>query len=264
MLQPGHKFINLQGMRFGHLLIIKQAERPIHTKRKGLWWWCQCDCGTEKAIASSILLKQNGTKSCGCLARENTRLLGLRAVKDLTNQRFGRLVVIGRAPTPPGTKSRTAFWMCKCDCNKVKSIRTTNLTTGATISCGCYNHEVIRKSAVIGAATLRIYDIYKRMAESRNLEFNLSKDEFTKLAVQPCYYCGIQPQHLVIYRGDKFTYNGIDRVDNMQGYITSNSVPCCETCNKAKRILTVDEFRNWVIRIYSHWIERRTDEAKLP
>lgn len=254
-IQPGERFKDIAGKRFHHLLILRRAERPSHVTRKCAWWLCRCDCGVEKVISSDTLLRTRGTRSCGCLSREHTRLLGQRAVQDLTGKQFGRLTVIGRGQKPIGTKSRTAFWVCKCVCGKTVNIRASSLTTGVTISCGCYNREVIGKS-VVSAAT-RIYNIYKRMAETRNIEFYLTKDEFIDLAIGPCYYCGIGPQHKVVRRNDEFIYNGIDRVDNLKGYTLGNCVSCCEICNKAKRTMTVDRFRNWVIAIYSHWIEGR-------
>ena len=52
---------------------------------------------------------------------------------DLTGQRFGRLVVIGRGEN----KGRFTCWNCKCDCGNEKVIRATDLKSGKTQSCGC-------------------------------------------------------------------------------------------------------------------------------
>lgn len=46
--------------------------------------------------------------------------------------------------------------------------------------------------------------------------------------------------------------NGIDRADSNRGYIKENCLPCCETCNKAKRDLAIDDFYNWLKRAYYH------------
>ncbi len=54
-------FINLEGQRFGKLLVIKLS----HINKKGSFWKCLCDCGNENIIKSGNL--RNGhTKSCGC------------------------------------------------------------------------------------------------------------------------------------------------------------------------------------------------------
>ena len=64
-------------------------------------------------------------------------------VKDLTGQRFGRLVVVKRAGSKK-TKSGPVYatWWCQCDCGSpLKEITSKALTSGATVSCGCYKRE---------------------------------------------------------------------------------------------------------------------------
>ena len=55
--------------------------------------------------------------------------------KDLTGQRFGRLVAIrdiGR------DKHRMRVWECRCDCGEMTTARAYDLTHGEKRSCGCY------------------------------------------------------------------------------------------------------------------------------
>jgi hypothetical protein len=62
---------DLTGMRFGKLLVLSEVERPGkrgQTNRRA--WLCQCDCGETKAVRAFALLKEHGTRSCGCLRRE--------------------------------------------------------------------------------------------------------------------------------------------------------------------------------------------------
>lgn len=56
---------------------------------------------------------------------------------DLTNQRFGRLVVVEKA----FVKNQHTYWRCKCDCGKEKEVRGSLLRNGNTTSCGCYQKE---------------------------------------------------------------------------------------------------------------------------
>ena len=51
---------------------------------------------------------------------------------------------------------------------------------------------------------------------------------------------------------------GIDRKDNTLGYTLENSVPCCPTCNFAKRGLSVIEFIEWARRVYINQETRGT------
>lgn len=61
-------------------------------------------------------------------------------MKNLSNQRFGRLVVL----EPVGkNRSRQTRWKCKCDCGNEKIITGTSLTrtNRPTQSCGCIQRE---------------------------------------------------------------------------------------------------------------------------
>lgn len=69
-------------------------------------------------------------------------------VKDISGQRFGRLVVVGFSHT----KRWRAYWYCRCACGTVKSIRGDSLRSGRIVSCGCYNRE-IRIPASVAAST---------------------------------------------------------------------------------------------------------------
>lgn len=59
---------------------------------------------------------------------------------DLTNRRFGRLVVVKRASK---IGEKRLFWLCKCDCGVNLVTRADALKNGQTVSCGCYNQEAV-------------------------------------------------------------------------------------------------------------------------
>lgn len=61
---------------------------------------------------------------------------------DLSNKRFGRLIVIRRVPKK--NVGRHAYFLCRCDCGKEKVINGCGLRTGRTRSCGCYKIEVTK------------------------------------------------------------------------------------------------------------------------
>ena len=48
----------------------------------------------------------------------------------------------------------------------------------------------------------------------------------------------------------RYTYNGIDRIDNALGYVIGNVTSCCGTCNKAKATMGRIDFLDWVRRVY--------------
>jgi hypothetical protein len=138
---PTHRqFQDLSGQHFGRWTVRAYAERrgPHH------YWACICDCGMEKAVAQNSLKKGLST-SCGCLKRE----LAGRRLQDLTGQRFGRLVVIGRTEN----RGRETVWNCRCDCGNETSVFATALKQGLTRSCGCLRAETTSKRRTKHART---------------------------------------------------------------------------------------------------------------
>ncbi len=61
--------LNLNGMRFGYLVVMKAWRRERSGKSYVTKWKCKCKCGKEKWIQSCSLIQQN-TQSCGCLQKE--------------------------------------------------------------------------------------------------------------------------------------------------------------------------------------------------
>jgi hypothetical protein len=94
---------------------------------------------------------------------------------------------------------------------------------------------------------------YKLGAAKRNLDFNLTDEQFYELVRKPCHYCGAPPQERKFGAANGgYKANGVDRIDNQQGYHLGNVVPCCKNCNMAKRTRTYDEFINWILQAAKH------------
>lgn len=64
----------------------------------------------------------------------------MSAVIDLTDQRFGRLLVICRVES---NIKGSARWLCKCDCGNTTVVLGKNLRATVTQSCGCYAKDKI-------------------------------------------------------------------------------------------------------------------------
>lgn len=60
--------------------------------------------------------------------------------KDLTNQRFGRLIALN--PADRTDDGKRIIWSCRCDCGNQVDVVSLNLTNGDTQSCGCLKKEV--------------------------------------------------------------------------------------------------------------------------
>ena len=102
-------------------------------------------------------------------------------LKDLTGQRFGRLVVIERAENfiLPSGQPQTA-WLCQCDCGNILKTRSFSLTNGITKSCGCLAKE-------LRVARMKKYNTYDLTGEygigytSKGEEFYFDLEDYDKI-----------------------------------------------------------------------------------
>jgi hypothetical protein len=109
-----------------------------------------------------------------------------------------------------------------------------------------------------------LYNDYVCRCKRGKLPFSLLKDEFRKLVVSNCTYCGVssaQVRHPNRGGNGDFVYNGIDRVDNSKGYSADNCVPCCKICNRAKRDMPQSEFFAWAERLAAKTLRRRVEKV---
>ena len=79
---------------------------------------------------------------------------------DLTGKRYGNLTVISKSAPINGRSN----WLCKCDCGNETIVRTSNLESGHTKSCGCYKRmREIEANTVHGLSNTRIHRIWDNM-----------------------------------------------------------------------------------------------------
>lgn len=174
--------------------------------------------------------------------------------KDLTGKRFGFLTVIALTDKRDTT---CRVWLVKCDCGKTKTVRSSRLISGDCTSCGSCSHRKIYGESSMN----QMISAYKAGAQRRNLEYTLTDTEFQNLTHSTCYYCGQPPSNIRAKTSayGEYVYNGIDRVDNSKGYTTTNVVPCCFTCNRAKDTMPKQEFYSWIKRVYNTLASRNRD-----
>lgn len=63
--------------------------------------------------------------------------------KDLTGQRFGRLVCM--EPTEQRSKNGSILWRCRCDCGNECLAASRQLAAGYKKSCGCWGHPPLKE-----------------------------------------------------------------------------------------------------------------------
>ncbi len=239
-------YTNLTVMTFGLLSVVSRVD----DKRRRTYWLCKCACGTEKVIRGEHLVKGR-SKSCGC-ARERFKRAKAEKQYSLVNQRFGRLWVLWR--TDKGSRrSRSMMWECRCDCGKTTIVSATSLRSGRTKSCGCLQLEAACLEPGQSGFNF-LLTRYKRTAEQRGLVWDLTEDQFRELLLGNCHYCGEPPKQVAVGHSTngKFIYNGIDRLNNMLGYVSGNVVSCCGIHNRMKGTMSHDEFITACLHVASH------------
>ncbi len=238
------------GYKFGCLELLYSIPSVNGAATK---YQCLCECGNLTKITGSNIKR---TKSCGC----RQHLFKDAAAYSVINKRFGRLVAIERLtplPRPATPRSRKMVkYKCVCDCGTFTEVTYTNLMSGGTQSCGCWQKESasIRTRKALGtSATTSVWNYYKRNAAVRSYEWALTREQFELLIFSNCKFCGTSPLTLTKMKYGDFIYNnGIDRLNNALGYTVGNVVSCCKICNIAKHTMAVGEFTAWVDKIYLH------------
>lgn len=125
---------DITGVRFGRLTAIRPTEKRLFG---AVVWECLCDCGNTTNVSLGNL-NGGSTKSCGCLHKDCMVQAGEQRKKDLTGQRFGKLVAI--EPTEQ-RKQRQVVWRCNCDCGNTAFISSGDLRYGNAKSCGCVRQK---------------------------------------------------------------------------------------------------------------------------
>lgn len=181
---------------------------------------------------------------------------------DLTGQKYHRLTVLEIAPA---INNRSA-WQCQCDCGTTKIVKTNELRSGDTKSCGCWNQEQRSKRALNMYSKCIKYTPKEASARRvwRNNYEEMEFEDFHIISQQPCYYCGEMPSNVQngadkkssenMKKNGYFTYNGLDRLDSNKPHSKKNCVACCKYCNYAKRERTVEEFKEWLTKTYKFFI----------
>ena len=129
--------------------------------------------------------------------------------------------------------------LVRCDCGFEAWRHHANLHAGTSLGCkNCSRADPAKQT----------FTLTKNTAVKRGRLWDLTFENWKKLASENCHYCGIEPSNLISAYGYK--YNGIDRVDSSLAYTLDNCVSCCKICNRAKSNMKLEDFYEWVRRVY--------------
>lgn len=138
--------IDLTNQSFGKLKVI---QRDNSKNTAAVYWICKCECGKEVSVRGDRLRKGEKT-NCGCIKK--SQKVDLTSIKG---QNFSYWTVLERDLTKEIGHGKDSYWICKCKCGKIKSIRKRDLTTGHSKSCGCYKAELLSQKNTIDLTNKR-------------------------------------------------------------------------------------------------------------
>lgn len=100
-----------------------------------------------------------------------------------SGDKFGRLSIIEEGSSRSGKR----MVICKCDCGKIKEYQLSNLTTGHTKSCGCYNIDALKKNKTIhGLSSHPLRKVYDQMKSRCKKSFDKSFCNYGARGISVC------------------------------------------------------------------------------
>lgn len=144
--------------------------------------------------------------------------------KNITDQRFGRLVALG----PVGRLERTIAWLCQCDCGNTLTVRSTALQSGNTQSCGCLQKDNTReKFTKHGMWQSHLYKNWRGMIQRCTNPNHNAYPSYGGRGITICdeWQQSFETFHTYVSSLPNFGKKGytLDRIDNSLGYFPGNT-----------------------------------------
>jgi hypothetical protein len=198
---------NLEGQKFGRLLVKSRAESSVDSKSR---WNCVCDCGVEKVVAQAAI--KGGQQSCGCLKLE-ARLI------DMVGKKFGKLTVLKKSHR---SENKKIYYECACDCGKTNTVVGVHLRAGRIRSCGCLLAE--NKSRVThGLSNSYEYSVWLNIKQRCGNQNNPAYKYYGGRGIDVCESWFNSYEVFVADMGNAPSKkHSIDRIDNNSGYNKEN------------------------------------------
>ena len=150
---------------------------------------------------------------------------------NMTGQRFGRLVVVGRSGRV--NKQGSPYWLCRCDCGGETATQAGHLRNGHTQSCGCHRRDrSIEANTTHGASHSPEYLCWSAM-KARCL--NSNHDDYHLYGGRGITICDAWLNDFAAFRrdmGKRPAGHTVDRIDADGNYEPSN-------CRWARQITQV-------------------------
>lgn len=152
------------GNKYGKLTVLEYLGKKKYK--------CLCDCGNTVDVYTDNL-RSGKTKSCGCERFSKSNY------KDLTGQRFGRLVA--------KKYLKNSNWLCICDCGNEIITKADYLKSGNTKSCGCLSEE--QKTYSKYKDDIRAKSLYKKWQGMKERCYSPSHDSYIHYGAKGIKVC---------------------------------------------------------------------------
>lgn len=112
--------------------------------------------------------------------------------ENIAGQRFNRLVALSPAEDRILKNGRhLTMWNCRCDCGNTITVRTSDLKSGAMVSCGCYRAENTGRvhtthGGTKNGKTEHLYSVWAGMHSRCNCEKNTAYKYYGRKGVTVC------------------------------------------------------------------------------
>lgn len=142
---------------------------------------------------------------------------------DRTGMRFGRITILRR--DSDANKGRP-IWVALCDCGKIMKTRGHHIFSGRSVSCGCYQKDMMKERATHGMTRQgrkkpRSYTVWAAMKDRCLNPNNHAWEDYGGRGITVCaewldyisfsYDMGEPPEGMTL-----------DRIDNNEGYSKEN------------------------------------------
>lgn len=163
-----------------------------------------------------------------------------RPAANLVGQRFGRLIVIERAPQLSVGNVR---WRCLCDCGGETVTQAGSLISGRTLSCGCVKAELaLIANTTHGKSQSATYRSWAKMKARCT---NPKAKEFVNYGGRGIQLCDrwYEFENFLADMGERPEGKTLDRIDNEGNYEPSN----CRWATWAQQSMNKRNTRNFTL-----------------
>lgn len=143
-----------------------------------------------------------------------------RQAKNITAQRFGRLIASG----PIGkNKHNKMIWLCQCDCGNTTTVLTSHLLSGNTASCGCHGRTLAFTHKMSYAAIYKTWDgMRTRCNNPKSPNYKNYGARDIKVCDEWLHSFEAFYDHVSQLQGYGTKGLSLDRINNSQGYFNGN------------------------------------------